>query len=181
MVDWHKVPDGEATLDPLTSLAGLVVSGVDIRATLEEVVTATTLTENHFLVLVNGTLTITLPKAVNHKERIYTIKNIGTGMVTINAYSSEKIDGEGTVVLNSQYSYVRIVSDGDEWFIIGGINVKMEDLLIEIRDKLGGSLDKLLYISARMEKYQADENEGAEVGKHQIEKELKELEVDVRG
>ena len=135
MVQWHEVPEGEAPLDPLTSLAGLVVAGEDLRATLEEVATATTLTENHFLVLVNGNLTITLPKAVNHKERIYTIKNIGQGQVTIDAYSNEEIDGEGTLVLNSQYSYVTIVSDGDEWFIIGGRNVKLEEIAQDTLDE----------------------------------------------
>jgi len=179
MVEWHKVPDGEATLDPLTSLAGLVVSGIDIKAKLEEVATATTLTENHYLVLVNGTITITLPKAVNHKERMYTIKNIGSGAVTVNAYSGEKIDGEGTVVLNSQYSYITIVSDGEEWFIIGGINVKMEEILEEIRDNMGGSLDKLLYVMARVEKY-IDDSTDTEVEKHNVEKELRNMEVKVR-
>lgn len=179
MVEWHKVPDGEATLDPLTSLAGLVVSGIDFRATLEEVATATTLTENHFLVLVSGNVSITLPKAVNHKERLYTIKNIGQGRVTINAYSGDKIEWEETLVLGLQGDFVTIISDGDEWFIIGGRNVKSEDLLREIRDSLGSPLDKLLYIMTRIEKY-LDDSTDTEVEKHVVEAELKQLEVKVR-
>jgi len=179
MVEWHKIPEGEAPLDPLTSLAGLTVAGEDLRATLEEVATATTLTENHFLVLVNGNITITLPKAVNHKERIYTIKNIGQGQVTIDAYSNEEIDGEVELTLSHQYSYVTIVSDGDEWFIIGGRNMKSEQYLEEIRDSLSSPLDKLLYIMARMERM-LDDSTDTEVEKQEIENEIKELEVSVR-
>lgn len=143
MVSWHKVPEGEATLDPLTSLAGLVVKGEDFRATLSEIATATTLTDNHFLVLVSSGVTITLPSAINHKERIYTIKNIGTGQVTISAYSNETIDGESTLYLNSQYSYVMIVSDGSEWFIIGGRNVKLEDKLNDLLTEQKETNEKL--------------------------------------
>jgi len=179
MVEWHKVPEGEATLAELTSLAGLVVVGQDLRATLEEVAVSTTLTANHFLLLADGNVTITLPKAVNHNERVYTIKNIGQGIVTIDAYSNEEIDGEGTLVLNSQYSYVTIVSNGDEWFIIGGRNVKSEKYLEEIRDSLSSPMDKLLYIMARMERI-LDDSTDTEVEKHEIERELKELEVSVR-
>ncbi len=182
MVLWHRVPLGESehTLDVLTDLSGLAIHGEDLKATVEEVAIATTLTANHFLVLVNGSVTIALPKAANHKERIYTIKNIGQGRVTIDPYSSETIDGEETIVLNFQYSFVTIVSDGSEWLIIGGVNVKMEEILKEIRDSLAKPLDKLIYLTGRLEKYAADENEGAELEKHTIEAELKDLEVDVR-
>ncbi len=180
MVEWHRVPEGEAPLDPLTSLAGLVVKGEDLRATLEEVATATTLTENHFLVLVTSGATITVPKAVNHKSRTYIIMNVG-GAVNLVPTAGDSINGEGSIQLDTKYSFVTIVSDGDDkWLIIGGIDVAAEAILKEIRDSLI-SLDKLLYLTGRMEKYQADENEGAEVEKHKIEKELKELEVDVRG
>ena len=179
MVEWHKVPEGEATLAELTSLAGLVVRGEDLRATLEEVATATTLTENHYLVLVSASVSITLPKAVNHKERIYTIKNIGDGSVSIDTYASETIDGEGILTLDAQYSYVTIVSDGDEWLIIGGVNVGSEKILEAIRDNMGGSIDKLLYVMARVEKYLEDSTD-TEVEKHKVESDLRKLSVKVR-
>ena len=123
----------------------------DIKFTLNEYTSAQTLTADNYLVIVNastGNITITLPPAVNHKNRIYTIKKIDSSgnSVTIDANSSEKIDGEQTVVLNLQFAYVTIVSDGDEWFIIGGQNVKIEDLigqqislLEEIRDGIEDS------------------------------------------
>lgn len=132
MVTWHPPP-----IKP--SIADLTVSAEDISFTLEEVVTATTLTVNHYLVMVNapGNTKITLPVATSHANRVYTIKNIhGSGTVTIDAYGPENIDGETTVTLNLQYSYVTIVCDGTEWFIIGGQNVKMEDLLRQILDEI---------------------------------------------
>lgn len=106
----------------------------DITWTLEEVITSTTLTADHFLVIVDassGAIILTLPAAADHTNRIYTIKKIDSSghTVTIDANGNETIDGEETVVLNLQYAYVTIVCDGDEWFIIGGQNVKMEDIL----------------------------------------------------
>jgi len=114
------------------SLAGLTILAQDIDFTVEEVVVATTLTANHFLVKVNasGNTTITLPAATSHTDRVYTIINIhSAGTVTIDANGTETIDGEETILLNLQYQYVTIVCDGDEWFIIGGEYVKMEDIL----------------------------------------------------
>lgn len=121
-------------VDTTDILAGLKVDAEDIEFTTEEVATATTLTADHFMVAVNassGSVTITLPAAASHTDRIYTIKKIDSSgnKVTIDGNSDEKIDGEETVDLNLQYSYVTIVCDGDEWFIIGGRNVKIEELV----------------------------------------------------
>ena len=147
-------------IPPVTpSLAGLTVDAEDISFTLEEVATATTLTINHFLVLVNttgGDITITLPASASHAERVYTIKNIGTGKVTIDANGSEKIDDEETIVLNLQYSYVTIVCDGTEWFIIGGGNVKLETLLetqVSKQKETAQLLEKLLRASRLTNRY----------------------------
>ena len=107
----------------------------DISYTLNEVTTATSLTEDYDIIIVNvgGTTTITLPAADSNTNRKYTIKNThGTGRVIVDANSKETIDGEQTVDLNLQYQYITIICDGDEWLIIGGEYVKMEDLLGQI-------------------------------------------------
>lgn len=127
VVDWHKPPDEQSIVD-------LIVYAEDISITIAEVTTATTLTVNHFLVLVDasgGAILITLPAAASHPNRMYTIKKIDSSnnKVTIDGNATEKIDGELTLVLGLQYSYVTIVCDGDEWFIIGGRNVKLEELV----------------------------------------------------
>lgn len=156
MGGWFSFTTG---VDTTNLLAGLKVDAEDISFTLEEVATATTLTANHFLVMVNGNVTITLPAAASHANRVYTIKNIGTGKVTIYADGSEKIDGEQTLVLNLQYSYVTIVSDGDEWFIIGGRNVKLEDLFEDKMDELADLLSRILIEAQQQTLHQASESD----------------------
>jgi len=148
-VKWHKPP---AT----SSIAGLTVNAEDISFTLEEVATSITLTVNHFLVMVDassGAITITLPASASHANRVYTIKKIDNSgnAITIDANATEKIDGEETIALNLQYSYVTIVCDGTEWFIIGGEYVKMEDLLQQILDELKTETDKLKEIKEQLD------------------------------
>lgn len=101
---------------------------------------------------------ITLPAAADNTRTVYTIKKMdsSSNKVTIDANGTETIDGEETIVLKSQYSYVTIVCDGTEWFIIGGMNVKietiMEDLLDEQRDHKT-ELEHLLLILGKVEKH----------------------------
>ena len=128
---WHDEP----TIDEKTLVDLRIVYAENIVFTLDEYTAARTLSLNNYLVLVNapGNTKITLPAATYNTSRIYTIKNIhSTGTVTIDANSTEEIDGELTVVLNLQYAYLTIVCDGSEWFIIGGEYVKMEDILRQI-------------------------------------------------
>ncbi len=157
MVTWKPEPTAETLLDSGVSLAGLVVVGEDLRLTSEEVATATTLTAEHFFVKVKSGATITLPPAVNHKDRVYIIKNVGEGSVVVDANSSEKIDGDLTVVLGLQYDFVTIVSDAVEWFIIGGRNVKIEELVKEQISLLEQMLQELKDI--RYHQDLADETE----------------------
>ena len=114
-------------------------TGVDpgLTLTLDEVVISSTLTGYQTLIMVNassGGITITLPAAASHTDRVYIIKKIDSSgnVVTIDANGSETIDGETKIELTLQYQYVTIVCDGDEWFIIGGEYVKMEDILRDI-------------------------------------------------
>ncbi len=76
-----------------------------------------TLTSADRFIVATNTITLTLPTAIGISETIYTIKNIGTGAVTVDGNGSETIDGELTVTLNSQYQAINVISDGDEWFI----------------------------------------------------------------
>lgn len=142
-------------VDTTNQLAGLKVDAEDISFTLEEVATATTLTVNHFLVMVNGNVTITLPASASHANRVYTIKNIGTGKVTIDAYGGEKIEWEDKLVLGLQGDYVILTTsgakiNGTEWVIIGGRNVKLEEILDKLLNEQIEKLHELL-IEARQQ------------------------------
>lgn len=70
-----------------------------------------------YVYLASGTINITLPTAVGN-QNLYTIKNVGTGIITINTTSSETIDGSLTAPIRVQYLSLTIISDGANWNII---------------------------------------------------------------
>lgn len=73
-----------------------------------------------YLVLLNGaTLTATLPDAAVEDGNLFIIKLIAaTTTATVNTTSSQTIDGSTTYTLTAQYSFVAVVSNGANWFII---------------------------------------------------------------
>ncbi len=83
------------------------------------VVTAnTTLDETHHTILANSTsnLTITLPDpSSSNVGRIYVIKNINTGVVTI----SGAID-DSTLMSLRQRGVIELISNGSNWVVYGG-------------------------------------------------------------
>lgn len=69
-----------------------------------------------YVYLVSGTTTITLPTAVGNTN-LYTIKNIGTGVVTIATTSAETIDNDSTIIMPVRYTSVDVISDTANWNI----------------------------------------------------------------
>lgn len=67
-----------------------------------------------------GDVTITLPPASDMDSKTINLKRIDNSVnsITIDADSSETIDGELTQVLNTQYSSITIISNGTGWYII---------------------------------------------------------------
>ena len=65
----------------------------------------------------NETFTVYLPVPVN--EKVYYVKNIGTGVITVNANTvgGATIDGGNTAILN-QNDCVQVVSDGTVYWVI---------------------------------------------------------------
>ena len=80
-----------------------------------------TLDETHQVVLVNSvdSRTITLPSAVGISGRKYTIKKIGNGNVNISTQLSQTIDGAGSFIVFGANSFLSIVSDGSNWWVVG--------------------------------------------------------------
>lgn len=68
------------------------------------------------IVLANGTITITLPPSPTVGLR-YTVKNIGTGTVTVTP-SSGTIDGAASTSMAVQYSSLDMLNDGTNWFTV---------------------------------------------------------------
>jgi hypothetical protein len=89
-------------------------------ATTTLTVTSNTSIASTYTLRSNSTsaLTHTLPTATGCTGRIYVIKNVNTGAVTIATTSSQTIDGATTYSLPTQYKYVTVQSNGTNWDII---------------------------------------------------------------
>jgi len=83
--------------------------------------TTLTQTDGINVTLVNatsGAVTITLPSAVSNAASFIIKKtDSSTNAVTIDGYSTETIDGSTTYILNDQYNYVELVSNGTNWVV----------------------------------------------------------------
>ncbi len=66
-----------------------------------------------------GVITLTLPAAATCKGRVYIIKNKGDGSnVTVKGNGAENIDAANTQNI-ADTKYIKIISDGTQWYIIG--------------------------------------------------------------
>ena len=65
----------------------------------------------------SGSFTITLPTAVSKIGKSFTIKNSGSGRITVATTSSQTIDGQITQYL-LQYDAMTVVSNGSNWLVI---------------------------------------------------------------
>lgn len=107
-------------------VSGAIWKDVRARSYIQKVNTitaTTTLDSSYSTVLCNSgsALTVNLPAAASHTGRVFYIKNINSGIVTIDGNASETIDGATTYSLTLQYQGVLIVSDGTNWFITSKI------------------------------------------------------------
>jgi hypothetical protein len=79
------------------------------------------------VLLCSGNITVTLYDAAGQTDangiaqnagRRITIKNIGTGQITIDGAGTQTIDGETTCIINKQYVALELFSDGSNWYIV---------------------------------------------------------------
>lgn len=80
----------------------------------------TTLNIQQEIILCNKAtaMTVNLPSAVGISGKVFVIKNINVGTVTIDASGTQTIDGQETQTISFQYNSYTIVSNGANWFII---------------------------------------------------------------
>jgi hypothetical protein len=83
-----------------------------------------TLNASHNIILANNSslisnLVVNLPAASSCVGRVYTVKSTNSGVVIVNPDGLEQIDGVATKNLANIYEYIRFVSDGNSWHIIG--------------------------------------------------------------
>jgi|APGre2960657404_1045060.scaffolds.fasta_scaffold09471_7 hypothetical protein len=68
-------------------------------------------------VLCTNTITITLYAASGNSGKVVTVKNNGTGTITIDGNASETIDGSLTKTITAQYTSLSLLCDGTGWAI----------------------------------------------------------------
>lgn len=71
-----------------------------------------------FIDCTGGSFTVSLPTAAAISGKQFSIKNSGTGAITIDANGSETIDGMLNFILSTQYEAILVASDGANWKVI---------------------------------------------------------------
>ncbi len=69
-----------------------------------------------YVYLCSGTMTLTLPTAVGNTN-LYTVKNVGTGVITIATTSAQTIDGNANITMATQFTSVDLISNTANWNI----------------------------------------------------------------
>lgn len=108
--------DGDPRSISAQDLRDFVVSVFGVSGVVSKTGTYTA-TDDDQTILCNGSFTLTLPAAADRTNKLFCIKNTGTGVITIDGDGAETIDNSTNVLLN-QYDSLTIVSDGTEWWII---------------------------------------------------------------
>src|SRR4029077_9222285 len=103
---------GEVTINSTGGGSGITRSVNVISTPTTAGATAAT----DYVYLVSGTTTLTLPTAVGNTN-LYTVKNVGTGVVTIATTSAQTIDGNSTITMATQFTSVDLISDSANWGI----------------------------------------------------------------
>lgn len=103
-----------------TSWADVAGSGTGITRSVFSVssdTTAGSAASTDYVYLVTGSKTITLPTAVGNTNR-YTVKNVGSGTVTVATTSAQTIDDSSSASLPVRYTSIDLISDGSNWNVI---------------------------------------------------------------
>jgi hypothetical protein len=74
-------------------------------------------TTDYQIECISGTYTVTLPTAVGITGRVYSIKNSGTGVITVACNGAQTIDGAATAILNIRDNIV-VMSNNANWIVI---------------------------------------------------------------
>ena len=113
-----EVQDIQVVKTDLNTLADAIDSGTSSNYMAYVAKSANytaTVTDN--VILCTGTFTITLPTAVGNGGKVFNIKNVSTGIITVDANGSETIDGDLTVLLYENDN-LAIISNNTNWFIL---------------------------------------------------------------
>lgn len=138
-------PDSKVTLD-MESRQPIIPTGYVKGVMLKASYTETSKTENYTaaeetVILVDSSgssITITLPAASTNTGKFYHVKKVdssGNNVTVKGNATTETIDGEESVSMAIQYQHIMVLCDGSDWWILGGVNVKLETILEDLMNK----------------------------------------------
>lgn len=78
--------------------------------------TAGSVSGTDYVYLCAGTLTLTLPTAAGNSN-LYTVKNVGAGVITVATTGGETIDADTTITMPIQFTSVDLISNTAAWMI----------------------------------------------------------------
>jgi hypothetical protein len=109
--------DGNVGIGTSTPNSTLQVAGSVSHAYVAKTANYTLTGNDYQIECTDNSFTLSLPTAVGITGRTYSIKNSGTGLITVDGDGTETIDGELTQPLD-QWDNVKIMSNGANWIII---------------------------------------------------------------
>ncbi len=113
----ENVPVDSSDVLRLDDLGSLIMSAERI---VEILVATGTIAQVTNMVLASGTYDVFLPTLASGKDRVYEIKNTGSGVITLKPNATEpavEIDGEVSQPLRAG-DCVSVISDNSDWWVI---------------------------------------------------------------
>lgn len=101
--------------------AGTDVNNYIVLARFQPIMTVASpylIGENDYTIVCGAEITVTLPNAIGIPGRIYNIKNISTGIVTVATTSSQTIDGSTTRLIKIMNESITVQSNNENWLVI---------------------------------------------------------------
>ena len=93
------------------------VIGTATYAYVEKTATYTLTSTDYTVNCTSGTYSINLPTAIGISGQVYIITNTGTGVITLDAFGSQTIQGDLTQTIYQDESFM-VQSTGANWIVI---------------------------------------------------------------
>ena len=94
---------------------GGAIKGLGLNSTAVSAAYTVRLTDD--ILLCTGTYTVTLPTAQSANKKVYCVKNVSTGVITVDGNGSETIDTLASILLPELQGMI-IASNGTAWSIL---------------------------------------------------------------